>query len=116
MRRKDAAVCVQSKAAAESEEGSGNGEGRCAIDAAQMGVSVHPHVYRLPFPSGCAVRGMCPLLNHPVFPETFLVQTLPAPVLASSDCGRTPRPAAQMSQRPDFSLSGGASWCGNLPR
>ena len=65
-------------------------------------------------PDGCSVTGMCPLLNHPVFPETFLVQTLPAPVLASSDWGRTPRPAAQMSQRPDFSLSGGASCCGNL--
>lgn len=73
MWQKDAAACVQSKAAAESEEGSGNGEGRCAVAAAQMGVSC------LPFPSGCAVRGMGLLLNHPAFPETFLVQTLRAP-------------------------------------
>lgn len=60
-------------------------------------------------------EGNVPSPKPPCFPpETFLVQTLPAPVLASFDCGRTPRPAAQMSQRPDCSLSGGASWCGNL--
>lgn len=100
MWQKDAAV-LSKAAAAESEEGSGDGgggggaRGGCAVDAAQMGVSLHPCVFfsALPF-CVCSKRSMRSP-NHPLSPwllesEAFLAHSSPAPSSASLDCGRRP--------------------------
>lgn len=105
MRQKDAAVL--SKAAAESEEGSGDGRETmsCRCSPNECLPSSSCSFSALSF-CVCS-EGSTPFPNHPFYPqplesEALLVHSSPAPGLASSDSGRTPLPAAQMSQRPDF--------------